>query len=780
MQKSDGRIRQFFQNKSFLFRFFVSYVCILLIPIVTIFVTYFTSLSNMRREVLKNNQIALSRIFDVFDEQLLAVSHTATQAGTNGQIILALYSDRSNIKPGPYLRHQVSQYLNTLNQNNVYDVFIYFRNTDTVISGPKASADSLSYFNYYYASDDQSGKNSYADWKSMLSATSFQSLADLYTKDGKHMLAFLQTLPEGNVQNSNAVICFVLTPAYIDSLEITVKETGGAFLLMNSSGSSLISSDARFTATVPEALRGKADLTYANISGEKCVVQPFRSKVLACTYYSITPETVFWSQLSTLRMVCIFSIGLCIVVSILLAVAFAKHNYHPVFSLAAEVSHYVKLPYNKSKENEAEFVHNAVAHIVSEKDDLSRRLELGGSKIRDEFLLQTLQGVVSDKGSWSSAFLQHGITPISDRFCVILIRLESWDEKISGDMDVPESKQMATFLLQNVLGEIFTNERHQCFILYLERKRYAAVANLREDADRGEIRELCEQTRNALSDHLSLHCSFCVGQCRRELSGICASYQDSLNVLDYLFVLGINKTVMEEEIGERSFEYNVDFISSAERKILLFLQSENPDEDVNLITEDIITSAVSEQRSSLDVIKSFQYDTVSLLNRISAIKTNDNSAKKGSLIRPLISAKTFEQFKVQLKSALLTLWRQSSEPEHSSSPAIHIRSYIDRHFTEPQLNVNMLGEFIGLSPSYASKIFRSFYGVSLLEYLSKTRISYAKNLLLTTKETIDEISTHCGFLSSSVFIRTFKREEGITPGNFRCSQADRLSPPKEK
>ena len=139
----------------------------------------------------------------------------------------------------------------------------------------------------------------------------------------------------------------------------------------------------------------------------------------------------------------------------------------------------------------------------------------------------------------------------------------------------------------------------------------------------------------------------------------------------------------------------------------------------------------------------------------------------GSLVEPLVSADTFNDFKAGFASALRMLKVHSADLDNNGDPATHIRMHIDTHFADPQLNVNSLGESVELSPSYVSKLFRNRYGVSPLEYLGRTRIAHAKTLLISTRMSVEEITVRSGFLSSSVFIRTFKREEGHTPGNYR-------------
>jgi len=107
------------------------------------------------------------------------------------------------------------------------------------------------------------------------------------------------------------------------------------------------------------------------------------------------------------------------------------------------------------------------------------------------------------------------------------------------------------------------------------------------------------------------------------------------------------------------------------------------------------------------------------------------------------------------------------EKSYLFSISAQVRKYVEENFHNPNLSVNTLGEEFNLSPSYLSKIFKAENEISIPDYISKIRINNAKELLKNTDKTIQEIAEETGFLSSSVFIRVFKKIEGITPGAYR-------------
>ena len=73
----------------------------------------------------------------------------------------------------------------------------------------------------------------------------------------------------------------------------------------------------------------------------------------------------------------------------------------------------------------------------------------------------------------------------------------------------------------------------------------------------------------------------------------------------------------------------------------------------------------------------------------------------------------------------------------------------------------------GLSKQQLCRLFNRYLGSRPMEYVAKRRIQAAKELLTSTKLSIEEISERVGFCSGSYFCKLFCRYEGMTPSHFR-------------
>ena len=61
---------------------------------------------------------------------------------------------------------------------------------------------------------------------------------------------------------------------------------------------------------------------------------------------------------------------------------------------------------------------------------------------------------------------------------------------------------------------------------------------------------------------------------------------------------------------------------------------------------------------------------------------------------------------------------------------------------------------------------KSETGLTYTQYVTELRINKAKELLKTTKMSLNEVSEAVGFNDYFYFIKKFKREVGITPGKY--------------
>lgn len=98
------------------------------------------------------------------------------------------------------------------------------------------------------------------------------------------------------------------------------------------------------------------------------------------------------------------------------------------------------------------------------------------------------------------------------------------------------------------------------------------------------------------------------------------------------------------------------------------------------------------------------------------------------------------------------------------------KEYIGENFSKNDFSLNMIAAHIGVSPSYFSSIFKQETGQSFVEYLTKTRIEKACELLKCTTLRTSEIGERVGYNDPHYFSATFKKITGQSPKEFKASE----------
>ena len=103
---------------------------------------------------------------------------------------------------------------------------------------------------------------------------------------------------------------------------------------------------------------------------------------------------------------------------------------------------------------------------------------------------------------------------------------------------------------------------------------------------------------------------------------------------------------------------------------------------------------------------------------------------------------------------------------------LKIMEYLHLHFAE-KITLEELSENFFISKGALMYNFKKYTNCSLIDFLLNIRITKAKEMLLNTHKSIEEISEACGFSSANYFGLIFKNKEGLSPSAYRKNQREK-------
>lgn len=98
------------------------------------------------------------------------------------------------------------------------------------------------------------------------------------------------------------------------------------------------------------------------------------------------------------------------------------------------------------------------------------------------------------------------------------------------------------------------------------------------------------------------------------------------------------------------------------------------------------------------------------------------------------------------------------------------KQYIQDHYTDPDLSVEMICRELHMSPAYFSTVFKKETGQSYVAYLTEIRLNRAVELLNETDDKTYVIAKKVGYQEQNYFSYVFKKKFGVSPTRYRDSK----------
>jgi len=352
-------------------------------------------------------------------------------------------------------------------------------------------------------------------------------------------------------------------------------------------------------------------------------------------------------------------------------------------------------------------------------------------------------------------------------YCVACIRVDSWNDPNRIRTGESQDDSLYFFAIENICSEILRNEEKG--LAFQSRDRYILLLlYTKKAADfRKEAVCLCHLCQDTISNVMHLGTSFGIGKSVRTVRDFGISYRNAMESMDYRYVLGEGYFLdMEADAGD--LDQDVD-LGDALSKLTVAIKSCSH-EKIALLFEEIAETLgrrkISENRCRLYLQQIFR--TVMEMRKLTAQpgedlhpeekKQLDEIAKSQSLNEGLTALRSYAYRSAETMRSLVS--------SNGQLQAILAIDYLNEHYAEPELNLNGLCSYLGISASHFSSLFKEYTGMTFMEKLTAIRIEKAKELLTDTTLRNYEIAERVGYLDPHYFSIVFKKATGQSPSDF--------------
>ena len=257
------------------------------------------------------------------------------------------------------------------------------------------------------------------------------------------------------------------------------------------------------------------------------------------------------------------------------------------------------------------------------------------------------------------------------------------------------------------------------------------------------------------------------------------SYMDSINSLDYRMIYGKNCLITPEMYKSHMPEIpypttDITMLYTA----LLSRDEQNAFEVINRLN-----NYIKEAGCSLHTAKYICYDIFSILKKlpnISNIGYSSNLSKQLD-ITLLINFDTIDDFFQNLYNIVQNIMdNTTTATEEASTDMVgQLVYYIHEHCFEYNFQIQAMADHFGISPQHMRKLFKNSMNIGLSDYISKLKLEKCMQLLQETDMSMNEIVVKIGNTDVSGFIRFFKKNTNMTPGEYRKHHQKTKSSPTE-
>lgn len=444
----------------------------------------------------------------------------------------------------------------------------------------------------------------------------------------------------------------------------------------------------------------------------------------------------------------------CIAVLTTLAAAYmsTKRIYSPLEKIAGLFGK------SRTDSDTFQYIYKSVQETLDSNQSLRDEYSMTLPYAQEKYLINILNS--NEYYSESSKNLKDDILSFEyDYFCSIVIKIRPTDEFYTSYSNIEYCSVQTG--IYSVIQTMFS-DNFKSYIIPSETDTLYVLLNLPSGDMQGEIEKTIKDFRSLmLPDKKLINLYIGMGNIYSGIDGLKKSHIDAIKALPASFNSDNIRVRVETGENRQSFTLKI----SDENTLFNYLVVGETSKATEFI-EKLFEKADSEEISDY-AFKQLSTQLITIIFKAMRAKNLEyDSTGRGdtALIQDIISLN-----RADCASSITELIQKIAvhTPDINKSCDIkEIAEYINKNY-KFDLSRELIAEHFGISPKMLSKMMKQELGTNFVDYLSHLRVEKASHLIHTSDLSIADIYEQTGFNNRTTFIRTFKKETGITPSEYK-------------
>ena len=477
-------------------------------------------------------------------------------------------------------------------------------------------------------------------------------------------------------------------------------------------------------------------------------------------YVFYMPRSVFSQKLLWARVWFIGGNAVCILLCILMALRFTKNLYDPIFALVK------RLGGREDFQSEFLFINKKLDEFVRERKLLREKNYEQSFFVEETILINVLLGEVRP-GDAKWKMLESMSIAQNGELCVLVFDIvEVGLLKSPDDSERAQQNEfaLATFSIVNVLMEL--SEEFASMSSCLLNGNLVCIFNFFSGRDSTVLKESVKKTHTFLKKNFNMSFVCGMSDSSSQIEELPALYEQALDIVG-LHIFKDGDIILSAQESSGGIQMYKD-LEEGNIKLMAALNAGDA-AAADKALDELFICGQGLRNVSLSLLRMRYFDIVETVLRFLQKSPMETIEVRGLLNIQIQNTSQASECVDRLRRVVKEICqeRQKNMSRLNDERCQKIIGYIQEHCNDPYLNVSVVAEEFGVSLSYISSYFKKQTGEGMANYIVLCRLKHAKELLLQSDKTVNQIAKEAGFYNTNIFIRAFKREENMTPGQFR-------------